>query len=637
MSQHRSVTLRSVLLGLLLIPFNDYWIVQLEVVRYSFPTYAVPFYNVIFTLLLLTLGNLGVKRVAPRKALTGAELITVYVLLSVSSALCSTNMMQVLVSSMGHAAWFASEENQWKRFFLKEIPQWLTVNDMKALKGYYNGQSSLYEPGNLRAWLRPVAAWSLFIFVLLTTMLCLMTLLQKRWMEDEHLAFPIIQLPLQMTLNADSFFRNRVLWMGFLFSAVVTLWNGLNVLYPFLPVVPIKRQTIGNLLFTQPPWNALGGLRIAFYLFGIGLGFLMPVDLSFSCWVFFLLGQLQLVASKGLGLTEKMRFPYSASQSFGAYLCICVLALWAARGHLAYVFRLAGSRAETQDRAEASRYRCALLGVFGGFTLLEAFSVAAGLRWWVGIVFFLVYFSLALMIARIRAELGFPVHDMHEMSADQVLTSVYGSHAFPVRDLTVFSLFHWFNRTYASHPIPHELEGLKIAEETRIGYLGMSAAILLATIVGTLVCFWVLLDTYYRLGAQTGKFERWAVGHGAETWGRLESWVRQPTPHDTWAGVFILVGFGVAYTLAQMRYHWLGFPLHPLAYAVAPSWGMQQLWVCLFIASATKFFVLRYSGLRGYRKIVPFFMGLILGEFTGGAFWSLYGILRHIPTYDFWP
>ena len=79
------------------------------------------------------------------------------------------------------------------------------------------------------------------------------------------------------------------------------------------------------------------------------------------------------------------------------------------------------------------------------------------------------------------------------------------------------------------------------------------------------------------------------------------------------------------------------FPLHPLAYAVAPSWGMANLWSCVFLAWLAKLVVLRWAGLKGYRRAGPFFLGLVLGEFVCGAGWTLLGVLIDQPSYDFWP
>ena len=55
------------------------------------------------------------------------------------------------------------------------------------------------------------------------------------------------------------------------------------------------------------------------------------------------------------------------------------------------------------------------------------------------------------------------------------------------------------------------------------------------------------------------------------------------------------------------------------------------------MAWALKAGLIRYAGMQSYRKAMPFFMGLILGEFVLGSFWNLYGCLRHLPMYNFLP
>src|SRR5918911_1407567 len=70
----RAVTWRSLLLGLLLIPPNAYWLVQMERVRYSaHPTTISLFFNVVFILLVVTLINTAVARVWRRAALNRGE------------------------------------------------------------------------------------------------------------------------------------------------------------------------------------------------------------------------------------------------------------------------------------------------------------------------------------------------------------------------------------------------------------------------------------------------------------------------------------------------------------------------------------------------------------------------------------
>jgi hypothetical protein len=38
-------------------------------------------------------------------------------------------------------------------------------------------------------------------------------------------------------------------------------------------------------------------------------------------------------------------------------------------------------------------------------------------------------------------------------------------------------------------------------------------------------------------------------------------------------------------------------------------------------------------GVKLYRLAVPFFLGLILGDYTAGSLWALLGCAMHIPTY----
>ena len=49
-----------------------------------------------------------------------------------------------------------------------------------------------------------------------------------------------------------------------------------------------------------------------------------------------------------------------------------------------------------------------------------------------------------------------------------------------------------------------------------------------------------------------------------------------------------------------------------------------------------KFIILKTGGVRLYRKAVPAFMGLILGDYTLGCIWSIIGIVYEMPTYGVW-
>jgi hypothetical protein len=63
---------------------------------------------------------------------------------------------------------------------------------------------------------------------------------------------------------------------------------------------------------------------------------------------------------------------------------------------------------------------------------------------------------------------------------------------------------------------------------------------------------------------------------------------------------------------------------------------MNLMWFPIFIAWLAKFIILKATGLKGYRTALPFFFGLVLGEFTVGSLANILGILLDWQIYHFW-
>jgi len=99
----------------------------------------------------------------------------------------------------------------------------------------------------------------------------------------------------------------------------------------------------------------------------------------------------------------------------------------------------------------------------------------------------------------------------------------------------------------------------------------------------------------------------------------------------------VFAGAAVAGALAFARLRIVGFPLHPLGFAVATSWGVWYLWTPILVGWICKFVTLRIGGLRFYRDATMLFFGLMLGEFVVGCSWTLLGMAFNVKLYDFWP
>jgi len=171
-------------------------------------------------------------------------------------------------------------------------------------------------------------------------MLCINAMIRKRWIEEERLSYPIIQLPLEMASTSPSFFRNRLLILGILLSAGIELMAGLHRVYPSFPGIDVAPLNVGR-YFTEKPWNGLNRMSISFYPYVIGLGFFIPLNLAFSFWFFYLFWNGEKVLGSILGLRSIPHFPYINEQSIGAYVSLGLLAIWVSRRHLSRLLRAA--------------------------------------------------------------------------------------------------------------------------------------------------------------------------------------------------------------------------------------------------------------------------------------------------------
>ena len=56
----------------------------------------------------------------------------------------------------------------------------------------------------------------------------------------------------------------------------------------------------------------------------------------------------------------------------------------------------------------------------------------------------------------------------------------------------------------------------------------------------------------------------------------------------------------------------------------------------MFLGWLIKALIVRYGGAQLYRKALPFFVGLVMGEFTVGSLWTFYSIIFEVQTYRMW-
>ena len=79
--------------------------------------------------------------------------------------------------------------------------------------------------------------------------------------------------------------------------------------------------------------------------------------------------------------------------------------------------------------------------------------------------------------------------------------------------------------------------------------------------------------------------------------------------------------FGAVFTgiLLYIRYRFPRFPIHPIGFTISSSGVLRSSLFSIFFSWVIKTLVLKFGGLEYYRKIAPFFLGMLAGQIAGIA------------------
>jgi len=564
-------------------------------------------------------------------ALRQQELIVAYVMAASASVLASSGAMHFLIPQLAAPYYFASAENRWDEFH-QFIPQWLVPQDVSRIRYFFEGG----RPVPWEIWAGPAALWCGFVIVFALCSLCLALVLRAQWIERERLTFPTTSIPLHVTEPSASFWRDRMAWIGMAIPFALGTLNTLSLNFPAVPKVELRNIQLAPYIRSRP-WSAMGGLRLSFYPFVIGMGYLLSGEVTFSCWFFHLWDKAVRVIGAALGIDDwgpggLARFPFSEHQGAGAFLGLTLLSLYVGRRRFAGMLRsgLLGGPAGP-DSALA---RVAVLGLLASFAAMVLFAHVAGMNLWLAVL--IVGLSLVYLTAatRIRAETGNTWLFGPRVDPTVLVVTAAGSRNLHPRDLTITSFLAniatWDLRCVA---MPHQLDGLKMAETLGIRRGSMSAAIATATVVGVPFAFATALSIWHDIGA-IAKGEPWRVSQGKAPFERLANWLHTPTAPDAVSTGFVGLGLLVTVALFLLRTRFVSWPLHPVGYAIAGTRSMEAQWLPFLLAWLSKVLILRYGGPRCYRQALPFFLGLVVGDFINGGLYTFLGFFtREMQVY----
>jgi hypothetical protein len=590
-------------------------------------------------LFAIALFNLGLQRLFKREFLSRTDILVVYSMLLVGVMVSTRGVIEKLIPPLAYLPYYATRENEYNQLITQHLPAWALPFQPTASNGpapdlivkFYEGLRD-GEAIPWQAWVLPLTAWFALIACVILVFACLATLLRRQWMDNEQLRFPLTTLPLAIIKNeveGQPFFSNRLMWMGFGLSAIVFGINGLASNYPDWPKFVTNLNL--NQFFTERPWNQMDYTPVYISLAGIGFAYFLSTDLLFSLWFFFLLTRLQDAAAVQFGGvptpigTHNARV-WTGYQAAGAYLVLVLAQARVAWPYFKQVWRTAWTRGDKplDDSDELMSYRSALIGLFIGFGGIVLWLSIAGMHPLLAVAQMGIYlFFVVIIMSRAVCEAGLLMTETSFLPA-HLIRLVY-----PLEQLgaTNLSLLTWMNIVFArdlrGHLLSPLMDNQKMAGELRMKQRALLLPFALAVVIAFVVAAYFFLYFSYTKGHLT-LYEYPNKGNAQNMYNFGRGLINgDAPPPDATAYTGFGVGVVVTTALVWLRATFTWFPLHPLGYAIVANWALVVFWFPFFVAWIIKSLVLRFGGVDTFRRLAPFMLGMILGEFCMAIFWAI--------------
>jgi len=572
-------------------------------------------------LLVVTVVNGSLKKLNREWALSPKELLLIYVMIMVGGQPVTYGMTSYLLSIISAPYYFATPENSWAEFFHRYIPEWICPQDRQAITWFYQG----LPPGESipwRVWLLPLAWWLPLIGAVMVGSFALVAIMRRQWVENERLIFPLNEVPLHMVKDSDddrltpAFMRNRIFWAGFAVPFLRVCWNVMSWFYP----------TFNEMGFDK--WMSFPNfptVRLLISPLVIGLTYFVNLDVSFSIWFFWALGMVQQAVFNKVGFTVGTPDTYSsinaamAWQGFGAFAVMVLLGLWVARGHLREVLRKAFlNDPDVDDSRELLPYRTAVWALIISVGYVAFWMWRSGMTPLVIVLFLFSALVLYLGLARCVIEGGL-VFVRGPLIPQTFAMRTMGVHALSGASMTSLAFSYAWLCDQICEFMPFAANAAHLGGVRGLGRRALLQAIAVAATVSILISVFYTIYLGYRHGAFN--WSEWAFsGGGAQTpFTNLVTKLQNPFGPDlkrlTMLGVGTVAG---ALTIAA-RYRFPGLPLHPLGLAVASVIQVTWCMLSIFLAWLIKTVIIKLGGLQLFQKARPFFIGLIIGHFTGAG------------------
>jgi hypothetical protein len=251
---------------------------------------------------------------------------------------------------------------------------------------------------------------------------------------------------------------------------------------------------------------------------------------------------------------------------------------------------------------------------------MVAWLTATGLSLYVAVLLVLGAMIVFVALSRIVCEAGLPGCQTPKVP-QAFLSRGFGPEVLGSRNLTGLGLSTvWIGET-AANMMNAVVHSLKLTSTEARADRRLPWALLLAVLVGLAGSIWFTMRLAYTYGG-INLNEWYYVGAPKWPFDYIESVINAPEPSYRPRLLFTLAGGSLMALLLFLRQRLLWWPLHPIGFPVSATYTIVYYdWFAILLAWLCKAVILRYGGVRIYRAMLPFFLGLILGEFCTACLW----------------
>jgi len=587
---------------------------------------ALGFGVVFLFLLVVAVINPFLSLVRRRAFLSRPELIVVFIMLLIASAVPTWGLIGQLLPIIAGGPYYATPANRWDTDVVAHLPDWAVIKDVYVVDNFYEGLPR-GDAIPWQGWLLPLSAWAVFVAGLYAATLGITLLFHRHWSEHERLVYPLMRLPIEMARGVGGrqmfadLFSSKLMWIGFAVAFVISSYMALLHYVPPMPLLKI-RTAISVPIQTENVY-----LRVWFNPSVTAFTYLIHTDLAFSLWFFSLIAQFQNPMMRIWGVSLGTREVYGAgdpaisNQAMGAMIMLVVYGFYTARVPIADTFRAAFAGKPSRRDDEAASPQLIVGCLLFGFTVMIAWLHLAGLNIASTLVFLFGAFVTFIALTRATIQGGVPV-SRAALVPQSFTTAILGSRAIGPAGLATLGItFVWCAdiRVFMMPFMAHAAKLWSEIEGRKRGFVAiLVVSILLCAVLAT------LLTIYEGYNEGAVWLSSWLfTGCPQQAYTFAADHVQNPQPPSPGKMLFLGIGAGVMWLLMMLHYQLPRWPFHPLGFAVGPTTPVADLWFSIFLGWLIKTVILHLGGYRAFRVGIMVFLGMILGQFTACGLWGI--------------